>query len=452
VAQKNQANTRIFTFGVGDDVNASLLDQLADQTRAVSTYVRPAEDIEVKASSLYAKISHPVLANLRLTTSDNIRLEEVYPPNLPDLFHGGQLVVLGRYTGQGAGSIKLSGVMGKETRDFVYETTFQAKTNEDRDFVEHIWARRKVGFLLDQIRLNGESKELMTELMSLARKYGIATPYTSHLIVPDAAMPVAGPPRNVGGRVVSGPMGGGGFGGFGPGMGGPGIPGGGFGGGGLGGFGGGIAGTPGGLAPAGTAAKPKTVAEFARENQSKPGDAASKRGGYEDDRLKKEAEALAKGGADKDVNLRRVMDGINQARDQKAALDEAKKQFDGRQYRNTQAGKLGVDLSVANNSLRNQERMAACANVTCNGRQCIELGGVWIDEGYEPNMKCVTVKAQSDAYFRILEKNPKMKDVFRLGNYLVWVAPSKTALIIDTSDGKDKLTDAEIDDLFAVKK
>src|SRR5262249_17476121 len=62
VATQNTANTRIFTFGVGDDVNATMLDQLADQTRAVSTYVRPQEDIEAKVSGLYSKISHPVLA------------------------------------------------------------------------------------------------------------------------------------------------------------------------------------------------------------------------------------------------------------------------------------------------------------------------------------------------------------------------------------------------------
>src|SRR5206468_3150610 len=125
-----------------------------------------------------------------LTTGDNVRLEEVFPPNLPDLFHGGQLVVLGRYTGQGAAAIKLNGLMGKDNREFVYETTFQPKTGEEREFVEQIWARRKVGYLLDQIRANGEKKELLDEVLALAKKYSIATPYTSHLIVPDATMPV----------------------------------------------------------------------------------------------------------------------------------------------------------------------------------------------------------------------------------------------------------------------
>ena len=66
-------------------------------------------------------------------------------------------------------------------------------------------------------------------------------------------------------------------------------------------------------------------------------------------------------------------------------------------------------------------------------------------------MKTLVVKAQSDAYFRILEKHPEVKDVYRLGNQVVWVAPSGTALVIDSADGKDKLDDAEIDALFVKK-
>src|SRR5205807_4447689 len=77
---KNSASTRIFTFGVGDDVNATFLDALAEKTRALATYVRPEEDIEAKVSGLYAKISHPVLANLKLATTGDISLSEVYPP------------------------------------------------------------------------------------------------------------------------------------------------------------------------------------------------------------------------------------------------------------------------------------------------------------------------------------------------------------------------------------
>ena len=89
---------------------------------------------------------------------------------LPDLFHGGQLVVMGRYTGKGPSAIKLTGKVGMETKEFVYELTFPEKTNDEREFVEHLWARRKVGYLLDQIRANGEKKELKDEVVALAKK------------------------------------------------------------------------------------------------------------------------------------------------------------------------------------------------------------------------------------------------------------------------------------------
>ena len=186
---KNTANTRVFTSGVGDDVNAAFLDQLANQTRAVATYVRPAEDIEEKVSGLYAKISLPMLTDLKLSVGGGVRFEEMYPPRLPDLFHGSQLVVLGRYTGSGSAAISLTGRVGDKQKEIINETSFPEKTGEEKSFVEQIWARRKVGYLLDQIRQHGETKELVDETKRLAKRYGIATPYTSYLIVPDGPMP-----------------------------------------------------------------------------------------------------------------------------------------------------------------------------------------------------------------------------------------------------------------------
>src|SRR5207249_2252545 len=167
----------------------TLLDQLSEDTRAVATYVREAEDIEAKVSSLYGKISHPVLANLKLSVGPDVAVNEVYPPQLPDLFHGSQLVVLGRYTGKGHVAVKLTGNVGTEAKEFVYELNFPDKGAEEKVFVEDLWARRKVGYLLDQIRVNGEKKELVEEVVTLAKRYGITTPYTSYLVVPDGPTP-----------------------------------------------------------------------------------------------------------------------------------------------------------------------------------------------------------------------------------------------------------------------
>src|SRR5262249_4939575 len=85
----------------------------------------------------------------------------------------------------------LAGTVGKDSKDFVYEVKFPGKTNGDKAFVEDLWARRKVGYLLDQIRTGGEKKELVDEVLKLAKKHGITTPYTSYLVAPDQAQNVA---------------------------------------------------------------------------------------------------------------------------------------------------------------------------------------------------------------------------------------------------------------------
>jgi Ca-activated chloride channel family protein len=446
VTDKNTANTRIFTFGVGDDVNAAMLDQLADATRAVTTYVRPAEDIEAKASALYAKISHPVMTNVRLTSTAAVKMHEVYPPQLPDLFHGGQLVVFGRFHGSGHAAIKLTGLLDGEEKELVYEVDFPAKTEGGREFVEHLWARRKVGFILDQIRMNGEQKELVEEVTGLAKKYGIATPYTSYLVVPDAVMPVV--QGQVGSapadakqwyrmqsRGAAAP----------PGLGGPGA---------TGGFGGGGGGAGGPAQP------PMKVDDFARkladETKAKgaKGDGnkegiAGGRGDVQEKLVESELKRLKP--EDRASGYARALE---QAQAEAKNWKEADKNYKGGDagLRQNQAGKLGVDLATASNNLRSQERLTMTANKQVQGRNCIEIGGVWVDDQFEAKTKTLIVKAQSDAYFAILAKHPEIKDVYLLGNHTVWIAPSGIALVIDANDGKEKLEEKEIEELFTVKK
>jgi Ca-activated chloride channel homolog len=431
IASRNNENTRIFTFGVGDDVNAAMLDQLAEATKAVSTYVRPAEDIEAKASALQAKISRPAMTNVKLTAT-NVKLDEVYPIKMPDLFHGGQITVAGRFHGSGPGLVKLTGMVGAEERELIYEVNFPTRTDDGREFVEQLWARRKVGFLLDQIRVHGESKEVVEEVTKLALKYGIATPYTSFLVVPDGPMPVVGSGHHLSSGFGGAPPGsmaapsglGGGFSGGGAGVGGPGE-------------------------------NRKRVEDYAKEQAEKPaagGGPASPVGNVTAGRGAEQNKAIDKvlQSAPKDAKADTATANLQKAKDDNRTLDIAGRNYAGNQLRENQQGKLGVDLAITSNNLRNQDRLSQTANQKANGRSVVEVGGVWIDEKYDPKVKSVTVKAQSEAYFRILEKNPKMKEVYRLGNYILWIAPNGTALVIDGNAGQDKLPDAEIEAMFQV--
>jgi Ca-activated chloride channel homolog len=179
---KKAGSARIFSFGIGSDVNTQLLDQIAEETRAFSQYVLANEDLEVKVSSFYTRIKEPALINVRLEFGGGVRTGKLYPTQLPDLFKGDQLVVTGRYTGSGEVEARLTGIANGREQTFTYKVKFNDSSN---DYVARLWATRRVGFLLDEIRIHGETNELRDEATDLARRYGIVTPYTAYLIVED---------------------------------------------------------------------------------------------------------------------------------------------------------------------------------------------------------------------------------------------------------------------------
>ncbi len=173
-------NVRLFPFGVGDDVNTILLDTLAEKLRGASAYVRPAEKIDEVVSAFYAKVSTPVLSDMTVDWG-GVTVSEVYPYPLPDLFAGSQLVIAGRYRGGAPTTITLKGNVNGVPQTYRYaDVAFKSSGGDD--FIPRLWATRKIGYLLNAIRLRGEAKETVNEIVALAVRYGIVTPYTSFLV------------------------------------------------------------------------------------------------------------------------------------------------------------------------------------------------------------------------------------------------------------------------------
>ncbi|MEQ8766295.1 MAG: VIT domain-containing protein [Planctomycetota bacterium] len=186
----NGSQVRLFPFGVGDDVNTFLIDKLAQENRGSREYVRPGEDLEVKISGLFTKISEPALVDPKVRV-DGVELYEYFPSQLPDIFRGSDLVVIGKYRGEGHHAIHLSGGQGGEEKSWVYEASF-ASSDLKHDYLPRLWATRKVGYLLDQIRLHGSNQEMIDDVIRIAKQYGIVTPYTSNLIVEENELAALG--------------------------------------------------------------------------------------------------------------------------------------------------------------------------------------------------------------------------------------------------------------------
>lgn len=188
-ASKVGTNVQLFTFGVGDDVDTFLLDSLSSTYGGVSTYVRPYEDVQTKVAALYNKINAPVLRNLQLRV-EGVLLEELIPSGkLPDLFIGNQLVIVGRYRNGTTGKITLTGDLADGTQTFTFDNLTFPDVAGGQPFVARLWAQRKVGALLNQIRLNGENPELVQSVVTLSTRYGILTPYTAYLAIEPGMQP-----------------------------------------------------------------------------------------------------------------------------------------------------------------------------------------------------------------------------------------------------------------------
>ena len=178
-------HTKIFSFGVGTKLNTVLLDALAEETQGTRIYVLPEEDIEVKVSNFYEKIAYPVLTDISIEWSGDLKMSQQYPKTFPTLFKGETLSLMGQYTGKGTADLLVKGTVNGKL--VAYEYTFEVSPSTEASFIPSLWAARAVGYLLDQIRMNGQSEELVEEVVRLSKEYGIITPYTSYLILEDEA-------------------------------------------------------------------------------------------------------------------------------------------------------------------------------------------------------------------------------------------------------------------------
>ncbi|MBS3818821.1 VWA domain-containing protein [bacterium] len=180
IRESNPEKARMMVFGVGYDVNTELLDRLSLENKGTSVYIGEDENLEVGISHYYEKISSPVLSHLEVDFK-GIEVKDSYPRMLPDLFKGTQLVMVGRCTGSGPVEVVLSGKVGEKEKHFRLQDQ-ELTEEEGYNFLPRLWASRRVGYLLEEIRLHGEKEELVEEVKRLGTKYGIVTPYTSFLV------------------------------------------------------------------------------------------------------------------------------------------------------------------------------------------------------------------------------------------------------------------------------
>ena len=186
--EANKSQARVFTFGVGYDVNARLLDRLVTDGRGQGVYATDENNVEEVVSSLYSRIESPVMTeteflfSLKSDSDKKYVVNSVYPSGKIDVYAGEQIAIVGRYSASGAAEIVAKGRVGEKEVQFKYDGEFVEKSADaSYAYVERLWATRRVAEIIDELDLKGENPELVEELVALAKKHGVVTPYTSFL-------------------------------------------------------------------------------------------------------------------------------------------------------------------------------------------------------------------------------------------------------------------------------
>jgi Ca-activated chloride channel family protein len=178
---KQRGSRRLFTFGVGADLNVSLIEQLALEGRGTASFVRPEESVERAVGIVASRLTSPLVTDVRVH-GDGVRLLKMNPSGQVDIFAGEDLVMLTRYNGSGDAVVRFDGQTTNGPVSWSTRVYFPNRSREN-PFVARLWATQRVGYLSAEKREHGGSREIDDEIRDLGERFGIPTEFSSYLVV-----------------------------------------------------------------------------------------------------------------------------------------------------------------------------------------------------------------------------------------------------------------------------
>lgn len=176
--------TLLWSVGIGSSPNRYLLDGLAEEGHGESFYVGLQEDPSTFATRIHGQVTGEYINNISIDW-DDLPVTDVFPEELPLLFPGEPLFLVGKYTGGGSGTITVSGNVGEDS--WTESLSVHLPYHEDgNEAISTIWAREKI-HQLDRYLFDAQDSEseqtLIEQITETALSYQLISDYTSFVAI-----------------------------------------------------------------------------------------------------------------------------------------------------------------------------------------------------------------------------------------------------------------------------
>ncbi len=183
----NLDRSNLFAFGVGSSVNRFLVEGMANAGQGEPFVVTSPEGAEATAQSFRAYVGSPLLTDVQVE-SEGFDTYDVEPPSIPDLFADRPLVIFGKWRGEAAGTLRVSGVSGDGPYERDFDVT-ETPPDGDNRALKYLWARSRVARLCDYGPCDDSARD---EVTALGLEYELLTPYTSFIAVHEVVRNLSG--------------------------------------------------------------------------------------------------------------------------------------------------------------------------------------------------------------------------------------------------------------------
>jgi Ca-activated chloride channel family protein len=182
---------RLFTVGIGSAPNSLFMRKAAEAGRGSYTYISALHEVSEKMEALFRKLEHPQVTDINMYWPSGVIVDS-YPATVPDLYLGEPVSVKVQASNafRNGAAVRITGnsVAGAWAADLSLDAPVQSEG------VGALWARARIGELMDQERRGGNAEELRSSILETALAHHLVSKYTSLIAVDKTPVRPAGDP------------------------------------------------------------------------------------------------------------------------------------------------------------------------------------------------------------------------------------------------------------------